>query len=757
MFNRLTHVCHETGAAFFRPIRESFRLDPPFAVLLGLTALCLAPCIPKLASDVQSLCYGWKDEPAMTMALESMTVWPYGNTANYWNRPAKRPAYWQYTNYSYWCYAQGIYYDLAFLAFAPLKWLGVPTFPTAPIILRSVSLGFALLGLMLLYNLAKQYSGRLTAIFAVLIWTTSFWIIGNAVSVHPDSTQIALSFLALHLAIRHQRDGDLGSLQALGLACGLQHSAKMGGFWLIPMALIAMAWGWRRACPERPCRALALRIGLLLFFAVIGFFLASPYALKDPAYWQSVLSAQAAAQTGHTVTSALWLAEIWDNQGAFIVVASILALAWHLGHLLIGRANPPVTLAAILALSNLAWFIGLGNEIRIEWVTPAFPLFGLVLGDFVSGMARHVARFPGAKTVTRIGVVVVVAFVIFDRWYFFTEPVLIHLSKKSPVPRLTEKMQEFAPAGSRILSDRSGIVLFDTRIYPEQACIGTVGHFHLWLVEPHYLVLSHSYLDVPLYANLCRHQGLSVFSSQDFSVRLYQDLFLKSGDGPRLGATAVPGIELVGFIPDWTTPLPAPMLPPRIQQLAPRFCRQVETTRSQINVLLFGHCNTEGGCQSAYWVYRLHPAGASNGRMTPISSGDARTCKAAYAFDDNASVWQSNDRGAEVADRAFIGFDFGGGSQVAVRKVGVRWSGAQHTPETVKLQFSDDGRQWADAGSFQTELSSKVQPVPEQILTVPQVGPHRAWRILATAPLASEVPFAVVDVRFLDEAGNLVW
>src|SRR5207253_679596 len=97
-----------------------------------------------------------------------------------------------------------------FLVFAPLKkLLGVPTFPAAPIVLRSISFAGMLITLLFLWNFAVRHSGRLAASLAALVLLTSEYFLLRGCGVHPDGVQYALTLLVLLLAVRHQEHGDV--------------------------------------------------------------------------------------------------------------------------------------------------------------------------------------------------------------------------------------------------------------------------------------------------------------------------------------------------------------------------------------------------------------------------------------------------------------------------------------------------------------------------------------------------------------------
>src|SRR5262245_48651477 len=98
---------------------------------------------------------------------------------------------------------------LAFLVYAPLYALGLAAFPTAPIILRAISTASGLLALLITYNFCRSHAGRIAALVTVIVLLTDTYFVHYALIIHPDATQFALALLALAVAVRHLKEGDL--------------------------------------------------------------------------------------------------------------------------------------------------------------------------------------------------------------------------------------------------------------------------------------------------------------------------------------------------------------------------------------------------------------------------------------------------------------------------------------------------------------------------------------------------------------------
>ena len=94
------------GSAFaliFRTLVEHLRFDRYLLLLVLPFAVVVIPLIPNNTANPQLLAAFANDEPWLTMALEGMTVPPYGNPANFLYAPEGRspalPAHWGHLRY----------------------------------------------------------------------------------------------------------------------------------------------------------------------------------------------------------------------------------------------------------------------------------------------------------------------------------------------------------------------------------------------------------------------------------------------------------------------------------------------------------------------------------------------------------------------------------------------------------------------------------------------------------------------------------
>src|ERR1051326_2009690 len=132
--------------------REYLRLDLPIAAVVITLALLLVPTLPRSADNPYMLEAFVDDEVWQTLALDGTLHWPYGNPGNFLD-PSRRtyqqiPAYWEQIRYPGIFYYGGAMYWLATPLYAAARAFGAPPFPTAPIILRVVTVATALLALI---------------------------------------------------------------------------------------------------------------------------------------------------------------------------------------------------------------------------------------------------------------------------------------------------------------------------------------------------------------------------------------------------------------------------------------------------------------------------------------------------------------------------------------------------------------------------------------------------------------------------------
>src|SRR5690242_18644248 len=248
----MMHLCimrqtRSAAGALSEVVREYLRLDVPISVAAVLFLLLFAPLVPRNAETPRQLAAFSNDEPFLTMALDATLARPYGNPANYFDVTREShehiPDYWGNLRYDNIIYYGGTLYQLAFPLYAVLRAVDLPPFPTAPIILRSICLLAAIASLIFLYNFAKTRGSRWAGLMAVGYLMTDQSFLYYTAFIHPDTLQLFFSLLSLALAIRHARSGEIPDLLAFGFVCGIVQGTKVGGPWLVPLAVLAVWLG----------------------------------------------------------------------------------------------------------------------------------------------------------------------------------------------------------------------------------------------------------------------------------------------------------------------------------------------------------------------------------------------------------------------------------------------------------------------------------------------------------------------------------
>lgn len=740
-------------------LKEYLVLDVPLIALLIVFAVLVIPFLSTATRSAQDLVFsGRLDEPGLTMCLDSMTVFPYGNSANYWNRPETRPALWRYWNYTFFNYCTGAYFDLPFVAYAPLKWLGMPVFPTAPLILRLASFAAGFAFLMLVYNFAKRHGGAFAGTFALLFIITNPEFMRKSTSVAPDTLLLFLTVLALLIARRHAEVGDWASLIALGLVAGWQHSTKLAGFYIAPAGLLAAYWGWEKASgslAQRQYSDLFRRVATLGASAVIGLLVAIPYAAVDLAYWRSlfVMSEPIKQASFLSYMVAIQAQEGWVLVG--LALLAVVALLWRRSR---DSHNRALLLAVVVAASNiLFWPIFFLERTRLDMMVLGFGLLAVVSGAFLSKILRPGQGSGWRRRLIGIAVFTLCVWLVSSRWYPMAYTLSGSIGQSQAIDHATEAIEGIIPEDARILGDTAALLLFDAQQYPNQSSTGTLRYWDLWVHQPEYFFLNQFMFGTEKYQQLARTQQESIFSTYGYSVRLYQDLFVRWGRPNDVGPTNVPGVEIVARIPDFRRRVTAGdeelFRGGLMERYLPNLVAQVNAIRVRIQA------GTTKWSPEAYEdldgpgivMYKLHPAGGPNGRITPISSGDHGGERAFLGFDEtNGTSWSSSQSGEAVKGQAFLGFDYGGGTQIPVRTVGIRWVDASRTPTDLVIQYSDDGALWTDVMRVSPRTPSDAAGGWDETFSLPDVGPHRSWRILADAPLAAGATMGVAEMRLPD-------
>ena len=543
--------------------RRLLRLDLAGGIVLLVFLSLFLPTIGRYAQSAPMLASFMDDEPLITMQLDGMTARPYGDPANYLDTGSikkKVPSYWYNIRYTNIPYYGGVYPDLAFVLWVPLKLAGLPLFPTGPIILRGLALLFSAAALLALYNFCRVHLGRFAALAGVIALLSDFNFIGIGTVIHPDSLLLFICFLGLALCVRHAREGDLGSLVAIGIAAGLAQGTKMGGPLLVPITVAAVLLGLRAEWDSRrdlkhAALALAQRGLLVAAVAVAVFILTTPYAILDP-YYLDTWKLWARQFTGSVAASPTgfwdWVRAFEPYLGPVLLIAAGLAL---LGRLIFRRRfGDPLALGmfALLAATVFLWYAGLQKY----WVQLQYLTFCVC---FVSAMAGHLADqllgpiLARATPRGRASVQVIAVLALVVAWQG-----KIYGTLEVPVRYAEWRHSSQLLPGLWLAAhrpDAQGKVLFDTEAYFDPGRFheqfmngGPIKYTDLAHVLPDYFTLTF-YPFANWMSQDMAHQNNSKWDSNYFSMRLYQDLLgrdpdkLAHSDPQRVTLGEVPGIE----------------------------------------------------------------------------------------------------------------------------------------------------------------------------------------------------------------------
>jgi hypothetical protein len=513
--------------------------DRPLLVLVAAYLLMWAPLLTRSTANPQLLATFNNDEPTITYELVGMGMRPYGDPANLLRDPRRAPPEWRYLGYGNFMYYGGTYLDAAFLLYVPLhKWLGLPDFPVAPICLRCVTLAFGLLALVLVYLLARRIGGRLASVGAGLILLMDLSFASYSSMIHPDTTMLAVALAALWTAIRHAETGRLSSLLGVGFLAGVVHGTKMGGPWVVPMAVLAVVWGlksdgWQHIRQWLGWERFLGRLVLLGAAAAAGFFVSTPYAFVDSYYFAKALETKAVFGNSPFEQANLgrWLMACWDYFGPPLAILHVLGFGAVAVQWLRGGRSRALMLTAVLGLSVIAWYT---TMVRL-WVCVPYLLTALAVMSILSAVlvSRATAvmqqygpwgRRAGIALVTGCVVTVLYGQGLPVGTYLLRE----HLRDHSTYVLIGRWAATHLPHDSKILFD--DCAYFDPTIFPNARLHGGLMTYKaLQVQKPDFFVINETIYGANHYLQLRRTQKFMRSHEGSFSVLLYQDLLDRGG------------------------------------------------------------------------------------------------------------------------------------------------------------------------------------------------------------------------------------
>lgn len=518
--------------ASLRVIREEaaglLRIDLPAALMVALMLLTFLPTIARYADNAALLHTFTVDESLITMQLDGMTAWPWGNPATYLDTAKHAshpvPPHWLNIRFDNIVYYGGLYPDIGLLAWAPLKAMGFDIFPTGPVVLRAVSLLFSIFTVLAVYNFGRTNFGLFAGLFGALFLMTEFHFFMIGTVVHPDSLLFFLTLLALPLCIRHAKYGTTESLVAVAIVAGLAQGAKMGGPLVAPIvaaSVVYSAWG-----VSGFVRTVLRRGVIACVVAAIVFFLTTPYAAIDPYFletWRSLTALFSGQSPIEHVTFLSWLSTFASKVSVPLLVAAGIAIC---AQVLSGRRNLTFALTVLLCAWIFIWYA----LFQRFWVQPQYLIVSYALVAIIgwSIVDRLIELSPitppkAAVAALAAGAVAITAVVEQDRINNALTNALIYYGWRDATQY---------QVGAWLSKNKQGgeTVLFDTQAYfnpsdfPRQFPTGGPIHWtDLARVKPDYFALT-VYGSWHWMGQKMAQQRSEQWDPDYFNMRLYQDL-----------------------------------------------------------------------------------------------------------------------------------------------------------------------------------------------------------------------------------------
>jgi len=723
-----------TAAETWDVIRSYLRLDLRIGLFSAVYLILALPTVPRNTENPQRMAAVSNDEPYLVMALDSTIQAPFGNPANYFDvkRSAHQfiPNYWGNLRYDGINYYGGAMYTLAFPIYVALRALGLPPFPTAPIILRLLVAFAGLAALITLYNIGRNRGLSWAGLLASVYILGDTYFIYYSTNIHPDALQLAFGLFSFVAASRHIHSGRLTALAAFGVFCGLVQASKFGGLWLLPTAFIVVLLGRRR----EQSTGLPARLALLAASGFLVWFVASPYTFLDGYYFRSLLSVWGIIHNTPfgQADQLVWARATWAHFGQVASVIGAATIARGLYMSSSARRDPEPLLAAVFALSQFFWYassspvwsqIGyllVGTSLLVLFSLETIAVVGHLLLRAAGASVRRVSRPLGA-----IGVLGLAMLILQQRTHpLITAYTNLLLGDRSTVLALNDwAVGGGIPLGSKIIFD--DLAYFDPQVFPTAHMHGGVLTWNdVNKYDPDYIVLSSSLYGSTHYTELRRTQKLERDDPYAFSMRFYQDVLTHDDLGP----TDVPGITLVKIM----RPEPFAYGTTLVSATSAWFNAAFSASRAPIS-------------GPELRLFRVAHPGSLNGRQGPFASGTLVGYSASYIADRTRAAWAADKPGPG----SWVAYDFGSGATAAVRKLAIEWVAPYATPLRLRVEFSDDAEHYQTATVLDTGLPPDSPLWAKRDYELPDVGRHRIWRAVA-ADISSTAYFAVAELRFVE-------
>lgn len=730
--------------------------DRYILVILAVTLLAIAPLIPRSTDNALTLASFINDEPALSMNLHAMTIWPIGNPANLDGANPHRPRPpgpdWHGLSYTGFNYYGGFYLAIGFAAYAPLKLAGAPIFPTAPLILRTVSFMAAIGSLLLIYGYAREHFSKAAGLGAAATLATDTHFLYYASIIHPDTLQLFMGLVCLIMAAVHVREKSWASLIALGLALGLSQGTKIGAIWFLPSATLAVAWGLTEtSVSKRTVVEFANRYWVLGIVSILAWFASTPYAVLGN-YFQMMSSTWSLVNAKDLGAGGVsnWLSAFYQHFGATLSIVLAGGFFWGIFRAATGKLTKPQSLALCLAASQFLWFATTSNVwVILGYCMLAYSILAIFAVDALVHFVRFLStsNFPRpARLATTGAIAIVLTWHMTDRVFASTSYILgQHLRTNSTVVELDRWARKAGiPREARIIWD--DIAYLDPEKFPNATMHGGLLTWNaIRYIEPDYVILSSSIYHSAWYAKLISEQNRTREDNYVYNVRLYQDFLGRrgpvgdSGNAQEDIKPALPWIHLIHTV----RPTPTPQFKPptwlsgflQIPLASDFLYKEVRKKLIWLHNLGTQWSNIIGdrfdlqGVELS--VFQFSPANAQCGREHAESLGPhAAANKPIFAFDGLPSYWLGKNTGTEAVGTGTM-MDYGCDTKVGGKFLRVEWATPETRPESFRVEVSDNARIWRTVGEFKYDDSDGKPLSDTYVLARQEKG--RFWRLVATS------------------------
>jgi hypothetical protein len=531
--------------AVWQEARALLHVDLISGAIVAIMLALALPSIGDRADNPLMLRAFVDDEPPLTMQVDGMTAWPWGNPAHYFEPGASVPSHWMGLSYTGLLYYGGLLPELGLVIWLPLKLVGLPLFPTVPIILRALSLLFSVCTLLGVYNFGRCHFGTLAGLFGTAYLISELYFVWMGVIAHPDTLLYFLTVLALALCIRHANDGGMDSLIGIGLVAGLAQGAKFGGPLLVPIAAVSVGRGALNAMPSagvfRWTSSALMRGMIALAVAVAVFFVSTPYAFLNSYYFVAWTETAKTFSREAWATPWTWLEMSADRLGYPLLVLGAIGLIAQLARALRSGKALALALSLLLCLTIYGWY----SILQVHWVQLQYVLVPFAfVAMFAGSVFELLTVWPPHSRVLAYSAALVSLFLLGQPRSIEIAHLLQPLRDWRASDRLHvgEWLSEHIAEGSKpkVLFDY--YAYFDPKIFSAQSPrSGPIRYVDLLERMPDYVVLT--VFRHPHWTNdKIRGPKLSRWDRDNTSVRLYQDLLGTDPANPAVDTSETPFI-----------------------------------------------------------------------------------------------------------------------------------------------------------------------------------------------------------------------